>query len=75
MNAARPRSPRRRRRWPIRAAAALALLVLAFAFGVAFGQALEENPHPGGTQTSVRTLKPADLAPPPETVTVTVSSP
>ena len=75
MSAARPRPPRRRGRGPIRAAAALALLALAFALGVAFGQALEENPDPGGTQTSIRTLKPADLAPPPETVTVTVSSP
>ena len=75
MNASRPRPPRRRRRAPLRIAAALALLLLAFAIGVAFGQALEESPDPGGTQTSVRTLRPADLAPPPETVTVTVSSP
>ena len=75
MSSARPRPPRRRGRGPLRVAAALALLVLAFALGIAFGQALEENPDPGGTQTSVRTLKPADLAPPPETVTVTVSSP
>ena len=75
MSAARPRPPRRRRGGPLRIAAGLALLVLAFAIGVGFGQALEENPAPGGTQTSVRKLKPADLAPPPETVTVTVSSP
>ena len=75
MSAPRSRPPRRRSRGPIRVVAAVALLALAFALGVAFGQALEENPDPGGTQTSIRTLKPADLAPPPETVTVTVSSP
>ncbi len=75
MSAPRARPPRRRRRGPLRAVAAAALLLLAFALGVAFGQALEENPAPGGTQTSVRTLAPADLSPPPETVTVTVSSP
>lgn len=75
MSSGRPRPPKRRRGGPIRVAAALLLLALAFAIGVAFGQALEENPDPGGTQTSIRTLKPADLSPPPETVTVTVSSP
>lgn len=71
-------SSRRRRassRGPFPVIVALALLLLAFALGIALGQALEENPQPGETQTSVRTLKPADLAPPPETVTVTVSRP
>jgi hypothetical protein len=75
LSAPRPRPSRRRRAGPVRVAAGVALLLLAFAIGVAFGQALEENPQPGGTQTSVRTLKPADVSAPPETVTVTVSSP
>jgi hypothetical protein len=75
VSAPRPRPVRRRRGGPLRVAAGVALLLLAFAIGIAFGQALEENPQPGGTQTSVRTLRPADLAEPPETVTVTVSSP
>jgi len=70
-----PRSRRKPRRGPLPAVIALALLLLAFALGIALGQALEENPRPGETQTSVRTLRPADLAPPPETVTVTVSRP
>jgi hypothetical protein len=52
------------------------LLVLAgaalFAVGVAFGQALEDNPRPGGTETRVRTLKPLQL--PPARVTVTVTT-
>ena len=33
-------------------------LVVAFAVGVALGQALHDNPRPGGAQTSVRTLPP-----------------
>ena len=48
-------------------------LVVAFAFGVALGEALRDNPQPGGTQTLVRTLRPLPLAPAArETVTVTV---
>jgi len=46
--------------------------VLAFAVGVAVGQALRDNPEPGGDRTYVRTLKPLPLAPARETVTVTV---
>jgi hypothetical protein len=47
-----------------------------FAVGVAVGEALHDNPQPGGTQTLVRTLKPLPLAPAArETVTVTVSNP
>jgi hypothetical protein len=67
--------PGRRRRGPLPAVAALLLAALVFALGVAVGQAVEEGPRPGETQTLVRTLPPADLAPPPETVTVTVSGP
>jgi hypothetical protein len=51
---------------------AVAVLVV-FAVGIAVGEALNDNPKPGGTQTLVRTLKPLPLAPAArETVTVTV---
>jgi len=53
----------------------LVLGALAFAFivGIALGEALHDNPEPGGTQTLVRTLHPLPLAPAArETVTVTV---
>jgi hypothetical protein len=50
------------------------LLVLVFLAGLALGQALEDNPDPGGTETQIRTLQPLELAPERETVTVTVSS-
>jgi hypothetical protein len=47
-----------------------------FAVGIAVGEALHDNPQPGGTQSLVRTLKPLPLAPAArETVTVTVSNP
>ena len=53
------------------------LLVLAglaiLAVGIALGQALHDNPKPGGTQTSVRTLKPLQLPPAQVTVTVTTT--
>jgi len=46
---------RRRRRRRIY----VALLVFgAFAIGVALGQALHDNPRPGGTQTVIITFKP-----------------
>ena len=48
-------------------------LVVAFGVGIAVGEALHDNPTPGGTQTLVRTLHPLPLAPAArETVTVTV---
>jgi hypothetical protein len=52
----------------------LGIAVLAvFAVGIALGQALNDNPQPGGTQTLLRRLKPLPLAPAArETVTVTV---
>ena len=52
----------------------LAVLVLVvFALGIGLGQALNDNPQPGGTQTLIRTLDPLPLAPAArETVTVTV---
>jgi hypothetical protein len=49
------------------------LVVVVFAIGVGLGQALNDNPQPGGRQTLVRTLEPLPLAPAArETVTVTV---
>ena len=48
-------------------------LVVAFVVGIALGEALNDNPQGGGTQTIVRTLHPLPLAPAArETVTVTV---
>jgi hypothetical protein len=49
-----PRRRPRRLRWLLAAAAALIL----FGLGVAVGEALHDNPKPGITQTSVRTLHP-----------------
>jgi hypothetical protein len=47
----------------------------AFVVGVALGQALSDNPQPGGRQTLIRTLKPLPLAPAARaTVTVTVQN-
>jgi hypothetical protein len=48
---------------------------LVFAIGVAFGEALHDNPKAGGTQSIVRTLNPLPVAPAArETVTVTVQN-
>ena len=59
-----------------RLVAALVGAVVVFAVGIALGEALHDNPAPGGTQTLVRTLKPLPLAPAArETVTVTVQNP
>jgi hypothetical protein len=50
--------------------------VVVFAAGVGVGEALHDNPPPGGTQRIVRTLEPLPLAPAArETVTVTVQNP
>ena len=48
----------------------LIAIVAVFAVGLALGEALHDNPT-GGTQTIVRTLKPLELPPARETVTVT----
>lgn len=64
----RPRRPRVARVLVL----ALALVVV-FIVGVAFGQALEDAPDPGGVTTSVRTLTPLPQQPPARTVTVTVT--
>jgi hypothetical protein len=71
-------SARRRRRrsaWWRRLLVVLAAVLL-FGVGLALGEALHDNPTPGGTQTIVRTLHPLPLAPAAaKTVTVTRSKP
>jgi hypothetical protein len=69
----RRRVRRRRRRLPWRRLAVLVLLVVVLGVGIALGEALHDNPKPGGTTTTQRTLRPLPLAPVHETVTVTVS--
>ena len=60
----------------IRVVLAVAGVAVVFALGVALGEALHDNPKPGGTQTLVRTLEPLPLAPAAlETVTVTARNP
>ena len=49
---------RRKRRSSRRTIVVAVALVIAFAVGVALGQALHDNPRPGGVQTSLRTLPP-----------------
>ena len=75
MTVVRPRrSPPRKRRWPRVLVMVLALLA-AFVVGVGLGEALHDNPKPGGTQTLVRTLHPLPLVPVAQnTVTVTVAT-
>ena len=76
MTGAQLSSSRRPRRRPWLALAVLAALVVVGAAGVALGEALHDNPQPGGTQSLVRTLQPLPLAPAArETVTVTVQNP
>jgi hypothetical protein len=68
-------SRRRRRprtaRWLLLAVAAGIVL---FGVGVALGEALHDNPRPGGTRTFVRTLHPLSIPPAVETKTVTVTA-
>jgi hypothetical protein len=54
------RRPRRRprRTRPVYWLAAFALAAILFGVGVAVGEALHDNPKPGITQTSVRTITP-----------------
>ena len=56
MSTNRERDRRRRRR--NRNIYVALLVIFAFGIGVAFGQALHDNPRPGGTQTTVLTFKP-----------------
>jgi hypothetical protein len=64
----RPRSKRRIGTWALRASG----LLVAFAVGIALGQALDDASPPAGTRTSVRTLSPGTLSA--ETITVTVTT-
>jgi hypothetical protein len=60
----------------VRIALAVVGLVVVLVVGIALGEALHDNPTPGGTQTLVRTLQPLPLAPAAQgtvTVTTTVS--
>jgi hypothetical protein len=67
----RPRPPKRKPLWwPFLALGLVVVLLL----GVSLGRALEDGPSPGGTQTSVRTLKPQPLPPAARTVTITVTT-
>ena len=60
----------------IRAVVVAAVLALVFVVGIAVGEALHDQPKPGGSQTLVRTLTPLPLAPAArETATVTVQNP
>ena len=51
-------SRRRRRRLVPSWIVTLLLFVLVFCLGIALGQALHDNPKPGGTQTIVQTFAP-----------------
>jgi len=68
----RPQHPKRNLLW--RPLLAVLGLVAALLLGVSVGRALEDGPSPGGTQTSIRTLKPQPLPPAASTVTVTVTT-
>jgi hypothetical protein len=62
---------RRRRKSSTRRRVVWALVfVLVFAVGIAFGQALEDNPPPASTVTNEQTI-----TLPPESATVTVTTP
>ena len=50
-------------------------LALAFVAGIGLGEALDDQPQAGGSQTVVRTLQPVSItAVPAETLTVTISN-
>ena len=48
----------RRRRHRRRVVLAIAAVVAAFAIGVALGEALHDNPQPGGKQTVILSFQP-----------------
>jgi predicted nucleic acid-binding Zn ribbon protein len=70
----RERRRSRRRRILIWVARILALVVVFFV-GFVIGQAVEDAPRPGGTQTRVQTLDPSTLPPVTRTVTVNPAEP
>ena len=55
---ARRARPRRRKRLVPSWVVTLLLFTLVFLLGIAIGQALHDNPKPGGTQTIVQTFTP-----------------
>jgi hypothetical protein len=57
------RPPAQRRRSGLRVVLGLLVLAVVFVLGVALGKALGDSPHPGGTQTLVRTLQPLPQRP------------
>lgn len=71
MSAAGRSADRRRRGHLERRALGILLVALVFVLGVALGEALHDNPKPGGSRMFVRTLQPSTLPPVRETVTVT----
>ena len=59
MTEQRERRPRRRRRTRVlRRLLGLVLVAAVFAVGVAVGEALHDNPKPGITVTTVKTVQP-----------------
>jgi len=50
--------PRRRRRRRLRRLLVAVVVIAAFAVGVAVGEALHDNPKPGVTITTIRTIRP-----------------
>ena len=68
MTLAPARHPRRPRRGRARVLVPLAVAIVAFAVGIALGEALQDNPRPGKTTTQSRTFT---LQPESQTVTVT----
>jgi hypothetical protein len=71
---ARRRPPRRRRSRLFRWVAILLAIAVAFLGGIGLGEALHDNPKPGGTQTLIRTLHAQPLVPIVQS-TVTVTTP
>ena len=65
---------RRRRPSPARWLVVAGAGVVLFGVGVALGEALHDNPRPGGTRTFVRTLHPLRIAPAVGTKTITVTA-
>ena len=66
------RARRRRRGVTWRWVGGAALLVCVFAVGLALGEALHDNPKPGGERTVQRILRPVPLVP--KTITVTAGA-
>jgi hypothetical protein len=68
--------PAPRRRWKARSLAIAIAVLVAFVGGIGLGEALHDNPTPGGTQTLIQTLHPRSLVPIVQsTVTITTSNP